>query len=71
MVGSYKSSAKFIKLAKKEISDLIFFNLSFVGAHALGNAPGKDADGDIVIQAVSHYESELHIADKYRQDMSR
>jgi ABC-type branched-subunit amino acid transport system substrate-binding protein len=52
MVGAYKPSAEFIKLARKISFDPIFVNISFVGASALAKELGEDGKGVIVSQVV-------------------
>ena len=71
MAGGYAPSAKFIKLAKKEIPGLIFVNLSFVGSSSLLEALGEDAEGVIVIQVVPHFNAELPVAYEYIEDLNR
>jgi branched-chain amino acid transport system substrate-binding protein len=52
MVGPYKPSAEFIKLARKVSFDPVFVNISFVGASALAKELGEDGKGVIVSQVV-------------------
>jgi branched-chain amino acid transport system substrate-binding protein len=52
MVGPYKPSAEFIKLAKQLKMDVVFVNISFVGADALAKELGDAGDGVIVSQVV-------------------
>ena len=52
MVGAYKPSAEFIKLARKISFDPVFVNISFVGASALAKELGEDGKGVIVSQVV-------------------
>lgn len=69
MVGAYKPCAAFIKLAKEEIPDALFLNVSFVGSIPLLNELGNQAEGVIVTQVVPHYESSLPGVDDYRKDL--
>jgi ABC-type branched-subunit amino acid transport system substrate-binding protein len=52
MVGAYKPSAEFIKLARKVDFDPVFVNISFVGASALAKELGPEGKGVIVSQVV-------------------
>jgi branched-chain amino acid transport system substrate-binding protein len=52
MVGPYKPSAEFIKLARKVDFNPVFVNISFVGAVALAKELGADGNGVVVSQVV-------------------
>src|SRR5262252_912043 len=52
MVGPYKPSAEFIKLAHKIDFNPVFVNISFVGAGALARELGADGNGVVVSQVV-------------------
>jgi ABC-type branched-subunit amino acid transport system substrate-binding protein len=52
MVGAYKPSAEFIKLARKVDFNPVFVNISFVGAVALAKELGADGKGVVVSQVV-------------------
>jgi ABC-type branched-subunit amino acid transport system substrate-binding protein len=52
MVGPYKPSAEFIKLAHRLKLDAVFVNISFVGADALAKELGEDGKGVVVTQVV-------------------
>lgn len=52
MVGAYKPSAVFIKLAQQIRLDAVFVNISFVGSKALSQELGAARDGVIVSQVV-------------------
>ncbi len=52
MVGAYKPSAEFIKLARKIEFNPVFVNISFVGATALAQELGPEGQGVIVSQVV-------------------
>ncbi len=69
MVGAYKPCAAFIKLAKAELPEAVFLNVSFVGSIPLLNELGSQADGVIVTQVVPHYESSLAGVAEYRKDL--
>ena len=64
MAGGYAPSAKFIKLLQRELPDVIFMNLSFVGANSLKQAVG-DVENVIVMQSVPPLESGLPIVEDY------
>ncbi len=70
LAGGYAPSAKFIKLAKKELPNVQFLNLSFVGSLSLLNELGDDAEGVIVTQVVPHFNSNLLIASEYKKYLS-
>ena len=52
MVGAYKPSAEFIKLAHRLKLSPVFVTISFVGANALANELGEDGKGVVVTQVV-------------------
>src|SRR5262249_39262976 len=52
LVGTYKPSAEFIKLAHKLKLNPVFVNISFVGPSALAKELGKDGKGVVVAQVV-------------------
>jgi ABC-type branched-subunit amino acid transport system substrate-binding protein len=52
MVGAYKPSAEFIKLARKIEFNPVFVNISFVGASALAKELGTEGHGVIISQVV-------------------
>jgi branched-chain amino acid transport system substrate-binding protein len=52
MVGAYKPSATFIKLARELRLDATFVNISFVGSNALAEELGPDGAGVVVTQVV-------------------
>ncbi len=52
MVGAYKPSAEFIKLARKIDFNPVFVNISFVGASALAKELGPDGKDVVVSQVV-------------------
>lgn len=66
MVGTYAPCAAFIKLARAIDPELIFLNVSFVGAPALAAAGGEAVEGVIVTQVVPPPMSDLPIAREYR-----
>ncbi len=70
MVGAYKPCSAFIKLAKQELDNTLFLNVSFVGSIALLKELGKQAEGVIVTQVVPHYESSLSGVAEYRNALS-
>ncbi len=52
MVGPYKPSATFLKLAREIKLDAIFVNISFVGSNALAKEAGAAGTGVVVTQVV-------------------
>jgi branched-chain amino acid transport system substrate-binding protein len=67
MVGAYRPSAEFIKLARKIEFDPVFVNISFVGASALAQALGKDGAGVIVSQVVPFpWDASLKVISDYQ-----
>ena len=71
MVGAYKACAEFIKLAKEDLPNTIFLNVSFVGSNALADALGKEGDGVVVTQVVPHYESDLALVSEYKERLKK
>ena len=65
MAGAYAPAAKFIKLVQKEIPDMWFVNVSFVGSHSLQQALGDEVNHVIVAQAVPELDSNLPIVKEY------
>ena len=65
MVGAYAPCAKFIKLAKRQLPNSLFLNVSFVGSNALANELDSSGDGVVVTQVVPHYESDLPAVKEY------
>jgi branched-chain amino acid transport system substrate-binding protein len=70
MAGGYAASAKFIKLLRREIPDVIFVNLSFVGGYSLKQALG-DVESVIVMQSVPPLESNLPIVQLYLSSLHK
>ena len=66
MVGAYAPCAKFIKLAKQDLPNALFLNVSFVGSIPLLNALGDKGEGVIVTQVVPHYEAGLPGVKEFR-----
>src|SRR5262245_34857013 len=52
MVGPYKPSAEFIKLARQIKMDAVMVNISFVGSNALAKEAGPAGTGVVVTQVV-------------------
>lgn len=67
MVGAYAPCAKFIKLARKDLPQARFLNVSFVGSNALAKELGADGEGVIVTQVVPHYDHEFPTVVEYRE----
>lgn len=65
MAGGYAPSAKFIELIRKELPDIWFLNVSFVGSHSLQKELSKDIDNVIVTQAVPDIDSDQPIIKEY------
>jgi len=70
IVGAYKPAATFIKLAKEELPDAVFLNVSFVGSIPLLKELGADAEGVIVTQVVPHFESDLEGVKAFRKHLA-
>jgi ABC-type branched-subunit amino acid transport system substrate-binding protein len=66
MVGAYAPCAKFIKLAKKELSNALYLNVSFVGSDALAKDLGDQGQDVIVTQVVPHYDDSYPAVDEYK-----
>src|SRR5207302_650003 len=67
MVGPYKPSAEFIKLARKIDFNPLFVNISFVGASALAKELGPDGKGVIVTQVVPFpWDASLKVVAEYQ-----
>ncbi|HEY6257231.1 MAG TPA: ABC transporter substrate-binding protein [Xanthobacteraceae bacterium] len=78
MVGPYKPSAEFIKLARKIDFNPVFVNISFVGAVAFAKELGADGNGvvvsqvvpfpwDVSIKAVADYQAAIKALDPQAQ----
>lgn len=65
MVGSYAAAGKFIKLAREDIPNLLFLNISFTGSESLLKILGKEADGVFFTQVVPSLASDLPIVRSY------
>lgn len=52
MIGTYKPCAKFIRLAQKRGSTMLFYNVSFVGVEELARLLGRNGENVIVSQVV-------------------
>jgi len=70
MVGAYKPCAEFIRLAKEDLPQAYFLNVSFVGSKPLKKALGEDGDDVIVTQVVPHYAAQLPGVEEYRRDLA-
>ena len=70
MAGSYAPSAKFIKLAKQDLPDCLFLNMSFVGSTSLLKELNGETDNVIITQVVPSFDSDLLIAAEYRRDLA-
>lgn len=71
MVGAYKPCAAFIKLAKKELPNALFLNVSFVGSLPLARELGADGEGVVVTQVVPHFGDTLPLVEEYRQAIKK
>ena len=69
IVGTYAASAKFIRIMKRVLSDVIYMNISFVASTALKNALGEDGEGVIITQVVPHFEANLPLTHEYLEDL--
>ncbi|MBF0158505.1 MAG: ABC transporter substrate-binding protein [Magnetococcales bacterium] len=52
MVGTYKPTAAFVRLARQELPRTRFLSVSFVGSEPLAQELGPDGDGVVVTQVV-------------------
>lgn len=73
MVGAYKPSAEFIKLAKKfGMKDTIYCNISFVGTEALRKELGDAGENSIISQVVKFpWDKSVPLVKEYTADMKR
>jgi ABC-type branched-subunit amino acid transport system substrate-binding protein len=71
MAGSYAPSAKFIKLAKQDLPDCLFLNLSFVGSTSLLKELDGETDNVIITQVVPSFDSDIPIAHEYKHDLEK
>lgn len=71
VVGTYKPSAKFIRLARQALPGTLFFNTSFVSATALYEEVGEIGHDIYVTQVVPPFSSELPVARDYRAAMAK
>lgn len=66
LLATYKPAAKFIRLAQKSLPDVYFFNISFVGSHALSKALGDCCDRIYTTQVVPPLNSESETVLAYK-----
>mgnify|MGYP000527747483 CR=1 FL=1 len=73
MVGAYLPCAKFIELAKQDLPDALFLNVSFVGSVALKAELGaENSEGVIITQVVPHYNNaKLAAVKEYQADIKK
>lgn len=70
MIGAYKASAEFIRLARSLGMDIVFLNISFVGSKALSRELDGQGKGVFVTQVVPFPEDEgLEIVKDYQRAM--
>jgi ABC-type branched-subunit amino acid transport system substrate-binding protein len=68
MIGAYKPSAEFIKLARQVKLDTIFVSISFVGSDALAKELGPAGAGVVVTQVVPFPDdTALDVVKRYRE----
>jgi branched-chain amino acid transport system substrate-binding protein len=70
MVGAYAPCARFIELTREFAPDMLFLNVSFVGAAPLAAALGEKGEGVIVTQVVPHFDARVPIVGEYRKVLS-
>lgn len=70
MVGAYGPCAEFIRMARQDLPEAYFLNVSFVGSKPLKEALGGDSENVIVTQVVPHYASTLPGVEEYRRDLA-
>ena len=56
IIGAYKPTAEFIRIARQIGIDARFLTVSFVGSKALASDLGKDGTGTVISQVVPDYE---------------
>jgi len=66
MVSSYKASSVFIKLLKKEMPNIRFYNISFTGSAPLLESLGADAEGVYITEVVPHFNKHIGITKTYK-----
>lgn len=67
IVGTYAPSAKFMRMAKEDFPNALFFNVSFVGSRALMKAAGAAGENSVITQVVPHYDAKLPAIQAYRE----
>jgi branched-chain amino acid transport system substrate-binding protein len=70
MVGAYAPCARFIELTRDLAPDILFLNVSFVGAAPLSKALGDKGEGVIVTQVVPHVDADIPVVAEYREALS-
>ncbi len=71
MIGAYRASAEFIRLARSLGMEVIFLNISFVGSKALSRELGGQGQGVFVTQVVPFPEdNSLPIVSDYQKAMT-
>jgi ABC-type branched-subunit amino acid transport system substrate-binding protein len=70
MVGAYAPCARFIELTRDLAPDILFLNVSFVGAAPLSKALGDKGEGVIVTQVVPHIDADIPVVAEYREALS-
>ena len=71
MAGSYAPSAKFIKLAKQDLPNCLYLNMSFVGSTSLLKELNGETDNVIITQVVPSFHSDIPIAREYKRDLEK
>lgn len=71
IVGAYAPVAKFIKLVKKEIPNVLTLNVSFVGSAALASELGEEGNNVIVTQVVPLLNVDLPAVREYLEDLKK
>lgn len=67
IVGAYKPTAEFIKVARRINMDATFVNISFVGSAALAKELGRDGAGVVVTQVVPFpWDSSIPLVQEYQ-----
>ncbi len=70
MVATYGAAARFIRLARRDLPDALYLNVSFVGSAALARELGKEGEGVIVTQVVPHFLADLPATRGYLADLA-
>ncbi|PMR76160.1 ABC transporter substrate-binding protein [Billgrantia endophytica] len=71
IVGTYGPAADFIREARRDLPDVLFLNVSFVGSQALLDELDDMADGVIITQVVPPIDADLPAVTAYQAALER